>query len=626
MSTSFSTNCRVAAAVAAAGMLRLPAPIQSEVFGLLAAVMAAFLLLCTVVKATRRWVPGLAIIPCVFACASAQLYLPATLLPPPEFLRFVQADGSSAKAPGRAVYVRALDAEARVIRVSRGAVVAELALKEVRVRSARFRAPRKRPVRHFGRWRPLPEKRGSGRYRRRDRMAAFSRRPPARSTRASSALGPESGRSRRSRVSGGPSRAGAVPFAERFTLVAEHLAHVSPVRIALRVPGLALRTGCTVSLRLYGRALPRRVEPRVSEKLRAERLWFSVYASRRFHVRSLNCPPLTLRERLLARVRRTLSGGHFVGEHGDALRGMLLGNAQELTYSTRRELGALGVRHLFAASGLHMMLLFGAAYAFFSLCFGRNNWFSLLPALALCFAYLWLLDFPVSLSRAFLFCVLFSLAKVAGRATMSVDVFWVTVLLLLAWMPHALFSLSGLLSCSAVGAIFYSAGRLTRCFVRMGLGRLSASFSVGVAALCGTTPITTLVFGGHSFLAVFANAILVPAAGLVLPAGLAFSAVALVPGLEGLALALAWPVSWLARAFVAGAQALAPYSLYAKSGMWDVVPCLGALCVFCGVFKMRSDEPPVRRRLLLVAVGIALLGPGGALVVDGVRLALLCFS
>ena len=641
MACSFSVCARTAAVGLAAGVLLLPVPDQSHGLELLTGALAAVLLLCSIRRRTRPLVAPLAIIPCALGLASIQLRVPRAAPPPAEFLRFVRNDATAnAGLRGRKTgdYRTALDATARVLRVGRRLAIAELTLQAIRGRPERRASPRTwrsgsiqvvlarpAPWREQRRWQRKHSQAATHRFLRRSRGGPGGRHT-ASGRRQWTPSRPQAAKPRHAPARlfpGRPTRhfrKARTLFRDRFTRTDRVFSDAPSVRLALSVHGAGLRAGCVVALRLYGHALPRPNPAWRRRALEAEQIHFIVRASSRYHVRTLSCPPAGLRERLLSRVRVALSTGHFSGDHGDALRGMLLGSSKELSFSERSQLSGLGVMHLFAASGLHMMLFFGLLQAVCSVCFGRAHWLGLLVSLPVCFAYLWLLDFPVSLSRAFLFVCLFGTARASGRATRSGDVFSAAVLFLLAWMPRDLFSLSGVLSCAAVGAIFSSASPLTRVAEAFGLRRASGTVAVGVAALAGTTPITLFIFGGHSFLSVAANAILVPAAGLVLPAGLAFSLVSLLPGLESVSSWLAWPVAGLARLFLEMARSMAPFSLFARPGSLSMVPLAGALLVLLPVIGLRPDVHPSRRRLALVGAGIALLGPGGAFVVDAIRL------
>lgn len=278
-----------------------------------------------------------------------------------------------------------------------------------------------------------------------------------------------------------------------------------------------------------------------------------------------------------------------------------------------------------------MMLLFAAVRLLVSACFGPMSRTTLAVSLGMCFAYLWLLDFPVSLSRAFLFVAIYSLARALGRGTSSVDVFWATVLVLLGVMPRALFSLSGLLSCSAVAAIFFAATPLTRLAETLGLRFASSTIAVGAAALAGTTPIVLSVFGSHSFAAILANAVLVPLAGLLLPCGLALGALSLVPGLDSVVQMLSAPVAWVAFAFYWLAEACVPLALWARAcSVVTAVAFAGVALVFVGVWgyslRNRSQERWPRLPRCAACLGIALLGPGGACLVDAIQLARFFFQ
>ncbi len=634
-----------AAGVMLAGLLLawVPPPDQATAFRC-AAFLSSLLLLGLFAVPRYSHLPAtLVIVPVALVLSAERLRLPEVPPVSSEFLSFVRpteaVDGKS--------YERALDARATIMETDRGTHIAELRLESERrrpkrahaasTRNAKGQGATWRSTQPRGRWRERGSERERGgvfvrRTERGFRRARFHnagmvpRGTAAGGFRSSSSTVRGETRPSRPRMGTRKRRAASVtrmpdarPFIDRFTVRHRDLSAAGSVRMALSVGRTRLRPGCVLDLRLYGRGLPTSVAPRAAERLAARGVFFQARVSVTHHVRGVRCPDPSLRERLLERVRALLATGPFVGPHGDALRGMLLGNARELRFEDRNRLSELGVIHLFAASGLHMMLFYASLMSVARLLLGAGHPLAVLAPLPLCFAYLWLLDFPISLARAFLFVLLHSVAKATGRSSLSMDVFWAAVLLLLAWTPRGLFSLSGILSCSAVGAILHGAAPLTRLLESCRCGRAAGSLAVGVAALAGTAPILMYVFGGHSFGAIVANAYLVPAAGVVLPLALAYAGIGLLPGLDSVAAWAAWPVAWTGRIFFEAATLSAPLGLYSRPGSGAFVVLAGVGLVFLAVRLQNSETAVSQSGRRLALAGIALLGPGGACVVDVVR-------
>lgn len=348
--------------------------------------------------------------------------------------------------------------------------------------------------------------------------------------------------------------------------------------------------GCRLDLRVYGRGVARPwrsdgQDAGFAAYVRRKGAHTYLRLSRRYHVRAAQCdrpPPLRFRARRLLDgvLERTAAGA---AERGVA-RGLLLGSAGFLHGSTKRAARELGILHVFAASGLHL----GIFFACFALPLGRwlgaRHPLTMTAPLPFCLAYLWLLDFPVSLTRAFVFVSLYALQTLVPVYMSRLDRLANTALGALLIAPREFCSLSGALSFGAVSAILYcmpvlqnELWRARRPWTSWLTGQLSLSTAAGL----GTAPVLLGVFGAYSYGAQVANLIAVPLVGLLLP--LLYLLVGL--DLAGLPDLLLGPLRWLVatglRAFVRLAEGPGPVALYREYDSLWAPPLLA--CIFLGV-------------------------------------------
>lgn len=407
----------------------------------------------------------------------------------------------------------------------------------------------------------------------------------------------------------------------------------NPFTAVIRMKNDNLRPGCIVDLQLSGRGVPRPLNQTSFDRYLARRGAVSyLWISPRYHVRKKECPPPAFRLRFRNIVRVILEKRARVPERARAVIGaMLFGSSRLLNPEDKKNAARLGILHLFAASGLHLGIFYGCLYFPFAFILGRRNRLAILIPLPLCAAYLWLLEFPVSLTRAFLFLSFFALANLVNRKLTAANLLVNTALLLLFIKPAEFCSLSGVLSLGAVGGILFFY-RLFREGVFPGYGGLRGIFfsqlSLNVSASLLTAPVLLYVFKAHSFGALVANQLLVPLTGLLLPPvylGLllefAVSGGILPADPAGLFI---WPlVDRGFRLFLYVSDTLAPHAFYLRfDGILNLVSVSVLIVIIALSFRNRRVDSGavdltrlsgIRRWIILT--GILLLGPPGAAVI-----------
>lgn len=201
----------------------------------------------------------------------------------------------------------------------------------------------------------------------------------------------------------------------------------------------------------------------------------------------------TIRTRLVRTVKARLAP---LGENGKLLLHALFGYGGGAANSVR----GVGLSHLLAASGLHVLILatiLRSILALFPLTYKMRSSATIL----LLFFYVLVTGFPPSLVRAWIMASLALAAPALGflhRAEDGLKVAWIVILLI---NPYALFSPSFLLSFAATAGILVLSPRFRA---------LGAPVATTLGAGLGVFPVTLLFFGAVPVVTLAANLIAAP--------------------------------------------------------------------------------------------------------------------
>ncbi|EHQ06058.1 ComEC/Rec2 family competence protein [Leptonema illini] len=321
----------------------------------------------------------------------------------------------------------------------------------------------------------------------------------------------------------------------------EPVTHSSfPVAVQTRKDEMP-RVGCTLAVRLTPKYFPKRLEGDYLASLRYQGA-SSYMRLAPWLIQSKSCevvdPKAEWKAALIELV--TKEHGHpflqekirFSKEAEGVALGMLTGKSGWMDRDTKSTAAGLGILHLFAASGLHLGILYAVLYWPLSKLFGPKHGLATAPPLVVAAAYVWLLDFPVSLVRAFCFVSLFALRSFVHRRIVTIDHLINTALLTALFFPDSMISLSALLSFSAVGGILFLFEPINGLF-KANLKKRPVPFIIRIpsaivhffrqqgqisfAASLPVTPWILLFFRSYAFLSPFANMVIVPMAGILLP-------------------------------------------------------------------------------------------------------------
>ncbi len=252
--------------------------------------------------------------------------------------------------------------------------------------------------------------------------------------------------------------------------------------------------------------------------------------------------PLGLVEGLREPIRE-LFQKNLSDQNAALYRALILGERQGIHHNLREPFSIAGVGHVLAVSGLHIGLV--AWLAFFVVKSALSLSYKLilktnprtLAAIITCIpvvAYTCLAGFQVSSQRAMIMVLTYLFSLILGREKEIWSTLALAALLVLAWDPLALFSLSFQLSfCAVVGILWLAPvvydkvslpvieklrtdGAANRLWVYF-----AGLFAITVSATFFLLPLTTLFFHRISFVAIPANLMAIPLLGLwVIPAGL----------------------------------------------------------------------------------------------------------
>lgn len=195
------------------------------------------------------------------------------------------------------------------------------------------------------------------------------------------------------------------------------------------------------------------------------------------------------------------------------LRAMLLGERSAMDRASRRAFADAGTIHVFAISGLHVVVV---AHVFFVLllCCGftmRGASVALAPAV---WAYAWIAGASPSAMRAAAMATLCCIAPAAWRRPDAIVAWAATFVAFHLFRPAMLFNTGSLLSFSVMLAI--------AAWLRWAPSfhsRFADAFAVTVVAWAAGAPIVAAVFGRFAAGGILANIIAMPAASAAIVSG-----------------------------------------------------------------------------------------------------------
>lgn len=239
-----------------------------------------------------------------------------------------------------------------------------------------------------------------------------------------------------------------------------------------------------------------------------------------FYLRIENCKQkkdLSFRKRFREFVFELLKKGGLLNSSTNIGMGLIFGDTSYLddTFKTASKEG--GIIHLFAASGLHLGIFLGSLSLLCVKIFRFNFYLEKIVPIFIGFGYLYVLNFPVSLSRAYLFALMWMLSKLFFRSISPLNLLILCSTIISLVQFGSFLEVGFLLSFGAVLGIFY----LKKPFDDLLFGKHSNYFTdlitVSLGAGLGTFPILVFFFHSYSFGSIFLNLFLIPICTILLP-------------------------------------------------------------------------------------------------------------
>ena len=204
--------------------------------------------------------------------------------------------------------------------------------------------------------------------------------------------------------------------------------------------------------------------------------------------------------------RRLGAGLEREPEFADLHRAILLGERRRMAYETREMFIAAGTIHVFAISGLHVMVVVGVMMCFLRL-------FLVPPRLAglviqpLIWLYVLLIGMPPSATRAATMASFFFLARVFNRQSNGIISWSVAFIVIHLVSPRAILLVGDVMSFAVMLGII-----LMSRYVKMFLNHRYDFLWISFAAWASGVPIAAHVFGRVTPGAIVANLFLTPIA------------------------------------------------------------------------------------------------------------------
>ena len=198
---------------------------------------------------------------------------------------------------------------------------------------------------------------------------------------------------------------------------------------------------------------------------------------------------------------------HMGREEADLAFALLTGNSGCIDEEVSEIVRQGGVAHIFAVSGLHIGILYAAAYALFP--FLKKYRF--LPPLLLCLFYCGLCNFTVSSVRALIMCAVLGTTRSFGKKYDFLESISFAALITLLFLPQQWFAAGMRLSYGACLGLALLSPPLTYFFKRIKFPRFLAEYlSAALAVQIFTLPVMLESFGYVSALALLFNFFLLP--------------------------------------------------------------------------------------------------------------------
>ncbi|HCJ66957.1 MAG TPA: DNA internalization-related competence protein ComEC/Rec2 [Elusimicrobia bacterium] len=209
------------------------------------------------------------------------------------------------------------------------------------------------------------------------------------------------------------------------------------------------------------------------------------------------------------------------GEAGEILAGILIGEKSQLTPEIKKIFIDAGVMHILVVSGLNVGFVIAIFFWLFRWVFylpRRTAMFLLFPVIVF---YLFLTGAEAPVVRASIMAICVLLALLLKRETSIYQALLLALLIILLINPQSLFDVSVQLSFAATLGIVYLSIKFLKPFLTAPKPIVYAlgTFFTSLAAQLSVNPLMAYYFHKISIIAILANLLVVPLAGIILASG-----------------------------------------------------------------------------------------------------------
>lgn len=194
-------------------------------------------------------------------------------------------------------------------------------------------------------------------------------------------------------------------------------------------------------------------------------------------------------------------------------RSLLFGDKRSLDYMDNLVIRATGLSHIFAVSGLHICFVI-AIITFLFKKLSMNKWFSLIIMIGVLFVYCGITAFPPSALRASIMAIVYLLSTIVYKKNDALSNLSTAVVVILSVSPATLFSLSFLMSVSAVFGIILFFRPINTFMIAHSKNKfrkfVSGSVALSLSANIFLLPLSINTFGVISVYFVLANLLVLP--------------------------------------------------------------------------------------------------------------------
>jgi ComEC/Rec2-related protein len=217
------------------------------------------------------------------------------------------------------------------------------------------------------------------------------------------------------------------------------------------------------------------------------------------------------------RVESILKESKLIPSSQEIAMGFVFGDLSYINKEFKNASKEGGIIHLFAASGLHLGIILGVFGYTLEKFFKMNYYISKVVPIFFGFIYLYLLGFPISLSRAYFFACFWVITKVTYRKSNPLNMMIICTTLISLFQNDNFLSIGFNLSMGAVIGIFYLKPPLDKLLFSDHKNFFTENITVSLSAGLGTYFLLLYYFKSFSYGSLFLNILIVPIASLTLP-------------------------------------------------------------------------------------------------------------